>query len=113
MTNLGWLRRKAVLLAMTAFVAGCTSPKEKVEQSARTAASWSATAQRTSQALALDAVPRVYARQVLRAAVESRRRLALQPEWRSLPASTRGRLEDAIRELASSLNEPVDSLPLP
>jgi hypothetical protein len=109
MTRLRWLGYAAVLSAVMAFVAGCSSPKEKIELCARTAGSWSATARRTSDALARGAVPRVYARQVLQEAIEGKRQLSEQPEWLSLPRNTRGQLENEIRQLASSLDERADS----
>ena len=113
MTSLGWLRHAAVLLAVMVVAAGCSSPEERIDQSTRTARSWSATAQRTSDALAAGAVPRVYARQVLRTAIDGKRQLARQPEWRSMDRNTRGYLEDAIRKLAASLGDRPDSLPPP
>ncbi len=109
------VRRFALASWITALllVSGCSSAAQKVERSTRTARSWSATAQRTSDALAAGAVPRVYARQVLRAAIESKRQLARQPEWPSVPPNTRGYLDDAIRKLAVSLGERAVSLPPP
>lgn len=104
---------RMVWLAAVTFVLGCSSQAEKLDRSARTAYSWTATARKTSQALAAGTVPRVYARQVLDAALESRRELARRSEWRLLDRSTRGRLESAIQELASSLDGRPDSLPRP
>jgi hypothetical protein len=102
-----------VALAALTHAAGCSSPEGKVDRAARTARSWSATARMTSEALATGAVPRVYARQVLQAAIEAKRKLAQQQEWRSLSPDARNRLEDAVRELASTLEKRGDSLPLP
>ena len=104
---------RMVWLAAAIFVLGCSSQAEKLDRSARTAHSWTATARKTSQALAAGSVPRVYARQVLDAALESKRELARQPEWRLLDRTSRGQLETAIQELASSLDGRPDSLPRP
>lgn len=104
---------RMVWLAAAIFVLGCSSQAEKLDRSARTAHSWTATARKTSQALAAGSVPRVYARQVLDDALESKRELARQPEWRLLDRSSRGQLETAIQELASSLDGRPDSLPRP
>lgn len=104
---------RMVWLAAAIFVLGCSSQAEKVDQSARTAHSWTATARKTSQALAAGSVPRVYARQVLEAALETKRELARRSEWRLLDRGTRGQLETAIGELASSLDGRPESLPRP
>lgn len=104
---------RMVWLAAAIFMLGCSSQAEKLDRSARTAHSWAATARKTSQALAAGSVPRVYARQVLEAARESRRELARRPEWGLLDGSTRGQLETAIQELGSSLDGRPDSLPRP
>jgi hypothetical protein len=95
------------------LVPGCSSPKQNADRIARTARSWSATVQMTSEALATGAVPRVYASQVLQAAIETERELAQQQEWGSLSPDARGQLEDAVRELASTLESRGDSLPRP
>ncbi|HEX5963403.1 MAG TPA: hypothetical protein VFY42_06740 [Gemmatimonadales bacterium] len=113
MTTFRRLTRWAVALAALTHATGCSSPEEKADRAARTARSWSATARITSEALATGAVPRVYARQVLQAAMEARRKLAQQQEWRSLSPDARSRLEDAVRELASTLAKRGDSLPRP
>ncbi len=107
MSSLRRLRHTIVLWAIGVVVAACSSPQEKIEQSARTARSWSATARTASAALDRGAVPRVYARQVLREAIEGKRQLSREPAWLSLPRHTRDQLDRAIRELASSL---ADSL---
>ena len=100
-------------LAVVVLVSGCSSQAEKLARSARIAHSWTATARKTSQALTAGAVPRVYATQVLEAALQSKRELSRQPEWQLLDRSTRSQLESAIQELASSLDGGPDSLPRP
>jgi hypothetical protein len=90
---------------------GCSSPEQNADQSARTARSWAATALTTSEALAKGAIPRVYATQVLQEAMETKRRLAQQPEWQSLPRHIRDQLDDSIRRLSSALAERSYSLP--
>jgi hypothetical protein len=99
-------------LILVALVLGC-SPAEKFERAAHMTRSWTATLRMTGEAFSAGNVPRVYASQVLRAALETRRRLAEQSDWSSVPRSTRSQLDDAIQELASILNEGADSLPTP
>jgi hypothetical protein len=109
-------RRLTTLLLVVGIapgpVAGCGST-DQVERTARTSRSWDATVRSTSEALASGAVPRLYARQVLQAALESRRQLAEKPEWPLLPENTRRRFEDSIRHLAASLDGRGDSVPSP
>ncbi|HJR17732.1 MAG TPA: hypothetical protein VJ808_12845 [Gemmatimonadales bacterium] len=104
---------RLLLLSVTLVPLGCSSPAERIERATRTASSWAATARLTSEALRIGSLPRGYASQILEAALERKRQLEGQPEWRSVPGEIRGRLEDAARELAASLDEGSDSLPRP
>ena len=97
--------RRAVLAAALAPLIGCHSSEPKTERATRTVRSWEATVRTTAEALDQGAVPRVYARQVLRAAMESREQQAGKPEWNSLPVQSRAGLDQAIHQLASALGE--------
>jgi hypothetical protein len=91
--------------AALVFLIGCTSSEPKTELATRTAHSWEASVRMTAEALDQGSVPRLYARQVLRAAVQSRRKQAEQPEWNTLSAEARAGLDRSIHQLASSLGE--------
>jgi hypothetical protein len=99
------LIRLAVLAAALALFVGCSSSEPKTELAARTVHSWQATVRTTAEALDHGAVPPVYARQVLRAALESRKQQAGRPEWNSLSVQVRAGLDQAIHQLAALLGE--------
>jgi hypothetical protein len=101
------LSRIAVLTVAIPLLLGCgPSPQQKIDLARRTVRSWTATVQKTIDALERDAVPLVYGRQVVQAAVQSRKEGAEKPEWRTLPAEDRAALEDAIHRLAALLGQP-------
>jgi hypothetical protein len=102
------LSRAALLAALLALLAGCgPSPAEKRDLARRTLQSWTATLRKTSDALHNGTVPRVYARQVVQAAIESKNQESTEPEWETLPALERADLERAIQQLAAALGEPL------
>ena len=90
-------------VGVIALLTACSSSAEKVEMSAHTVRSWTATADATTNALAAGSVPRVYGVQILGAAEQARRQAVAEPEWESLPANTRRELEQAITRLQSWL----------
>ena len=101
------LLSRAALLAALLLLAGCgPSPAEQRDLARRTVQSWTATLQKTSDALHRGTVPRVYARQVVQAAIESRADESTEPEWAAVPVPERIDLERAIQELAAALGEP-------
>jgi hypothetical protein len=98
---------RAALLAALLLLADCgPSPAEKRDLARRTIQSWTATLRKTSDALRHGTVPRVYARQVVEAAMESRRDESTEPEWATVPPQERSNLERAIRELADAVGQP-------
>ena len=100
--------RSWILIILTVAVAsliGCGSPDQKTESASRVVHSWEATVRETSKALDRRVVPRLYARQVLHAAVQTRDQHAKQPEWNALPAEVRSGLAEAIGQLSASLGE--------
>jgi hypothetical protein len=101
---------RLLLISMTLGLLGCSSAAERADRASRTAQSWTATARRTSKALAAGAVPRVYAAQMLEAALQTKSQLEQRPEWRSVAPEIRSHLADAARELASSIHEGSDSM---
>lgn len=102
--------RAEYLIALIALAA-CSSPQEKIEQATRTVRSWEATARLTSEALEQRAVPRVYGKQVLDAALAMRRTQARRPQWDAVAPEARRAFAEAVAELGRWLGEPVDSLP--
>ncbi|HKH82440.1 MAG TPA: hypothetical protein VKA25_02015 [Gemmatimonadales bacterium] len=85
--------------AVMAVLTACSSSAKKIEKSAHTVRSWTATADATTNALAAGSVPRVYGVQIRGAAEQARRQAVAQAEWESLPAHTRRELEQAITRL--------------
>jgi hypothetical protein len=67
--------------------------------------SWTATVEKTTEALERDAVPPVYGRQVVEAAVHGRQKEAGKPEWRMVSEEDRGALDAALQRLASLLDQ--------
>jgi hypothetical protein len=100
--------RIVVLAVVLALLLGCgPSPEGKIDLTRRTLRSWTATVRKTTEALQRDAVPALYGRQVVEAAVQSREEEAGKPEWSALPAKDRAALDDAIHRLASLLGQPT------
>ena len=102
--DLSWI----ILVLLSVAVApllGCGSPDQKTEGASRVVHSWEATLRETSKALDRRVVPRLYARQVLQAAVQTRDQHTKQPEWNALPAEVRSGLAEAIGQLSASLGE--------
>jgi hypothetical protein len=100
--------RIVVLAVALTLLLGCgPSPEGKIDLARRTVRSWTATVRKTTEALQRDAVPALYGRQVVEAAVQSREEEAGKPEWSALPAKDRAALDDAIRRLASLLGQPT------
>jgi hypothetical protein len=98
------LRTAVSLAAALAGVLGCgPSPQMKSEVAARTLQSWTETVRKTSDAFERGAVPALYGRQVVEAAMKSKQEQAASPEWNSLPADDRAALDDAIHKLAASI----------
>lgn len=102
--------RTEYLMALMGLAA-CSSPEDKIEQATRTVRSWEATARLTSQALEEGAVPRVYGKQVLDAALAVRRNQAQRPEWEAVAPETRRAFGEAVAELGRWLGERADSFP--
>jgi hypothetical protein len=101
------LSRIALLVAELALLLGCgPSPEQKIDLARRTVRSWTATVTRTTQALERDAVPPLYGRQIVAAAVQSRKEEADKPEWSTVSAKDRAALDDAIHRLSSVLGQP-------
>jgi hypothetical protein len=111
MASTEWLSRPSVFCTVLAVFVACSSPEEKAQETNRTIRSWEATLRRTSDALAQDAIPRVYADQVLRAAIAATRQQARRPEWNAVPMDTRRSLENQIARLGRMIGEPHESLP--
>lgn len=109
-----WRGLAAALVAFAApMVIGCSSAGERIQKSIRTTRSWEATVRNTTSALSRGAVPRVYGKQLLQAAVDTERQLAKQMEWQAVPQNLRSDLAAAIRKLASTLGEASASAPRP
>jgi hypothetical protein len=99
--------RIALLALGFAPLLGCgPSPEQKIELARRTAHSWNATIEKTSDAVQRGAVPRVFARQIVAAAVEARKAEADSPEWKTVPTEDRAALDQRIRRLASLVGQP-------
>jgi hypothetical protein len=94
----------ALRVTAMAVLSACSSSADKIEIIAHTVRSWTATADATTNALAIGSVPRVYGVQILGAAEQARRQAVAEPEWESLPAHTRHELEQAITRLQSWLD---------
>ncbi|HZN97126.1 MAG TPA: hypothetical protein VFB61_05280 [Gemmatimonadales bacterium] len=92
------------------LVLSCVSPEQKAELAAHDLRSWVATARMTADALAVGTVPQLYGRQVLDAALESRRRLAQRSEWNAIAPELRDSLQSSLRGLALALGQPADSV---
>lgn len=100
--------RTALLTAAGAFLLACgPSPEEKIDLARRSLKSWTATVRKTTDALQRDAVPALYGRQVLEAAVQGREEESGKLEWRTLPAEDRAALDHAIGRLTSLLGQPT------
>jgi hypothetical protein len=82
-------------------LAACSSPEQKIEQTARAAHSSEVTVRKPAADLQRGHIPRVYAKQIVRAVESSQREQAQQPEWNSVPERTRQSLAKAIVELAA------------
>jgi hypothetical protein len=96
----------AALLLIVLPLLGCgPSHEKKIDLARRTVRSWTATVRKTTEALERDAVPVLYGRQVVEAAVQSKQAEAGTPEWRMLSAGERAALDDAIHRLASLLGQ--------
>jgi len=95
------LTRIILLAAALGLLLGCgPSPQEKAQLARRTAQSWTATVEKTTEAVRRGAAPRVFGRQIVTAAIESRKNQAGTPEWGRLPAHERAALDKAIHQLA-------------
>jgi hypothetical protein len=92
-------------LLLTALLGCGASPARKNDLARRTVRSWTVTVQRTRDALQRGAVPRVYARQVVDAAIQSRTDESKQPEWTTLPLQDRSELDRVIQQLALAMEE--------
>jgi hypothetical protein len=93
--------RRLALVPTILLLANCSSPEQKIELATRSVRS-KATVRETSAALGERAIPRVYARQVLRAARDHERAESRRPEWNVIPAEVRAGLEEAVHQLAYS-----------
>ena len=101
------MTRIRLLAAALTVLFGCgPSPEQKIELARRTVQSWTATVEKTTEALHRGAVPPVYGRQIVEAAVQSREQEAAKPEWKILPAEDRAALDQSIHRLASLLGLP-------
>jgi hypothetical protein len=108
MTLRGRSHGVAALLLIVLPLLGCgPSDEKKIDLARRTVQSWTATVRKTTEALERDAVPVLYGRQVVEAAVQSRKEESGKPEWRTLPAENRAALDHAIGRLASLLGQPT------
>jgi hypothetical protein len=102
------LSRAAPLAALLVALLSCgPSPARKNDLARRSVHSWTLTVQRTREALQRGAVPQVYARQVVNAAVQSRADESKQPEWATVPPQDRSELDRAIEQLALAMGEPA------
>ncbi len=101
------LASRLPLTAYLLLVTACHgSPEKKQEQLHRELRSWTATVEKTTDAVQRGAAPRVYGRQIVAAAMESRKTEAGAPEWQRLPAQERAALDQAIHRLAALLGLP-------
>ena len=104
------MTRIAAFAAALGLLLGCTpSPQEKAQLAHRTVQSWTATVEKTTEAVRRGAAPRVFGRQIVTAAMESRKKQAETPEWGRLPTQERAALDEAIHRLASLLGLPEPS----
>lgn len=102
------MSRAAPLAALLVSLLGCSpSAARKNDLARRSVHSWTLTVQRTRDALQRGAVPQVYARQVVDAAIESRAEQSRAPEWATLPPGDRSELDRAIQQLALAVGEPA------
>jgi hypothetical protein len=103
MAGRGPSKRWAALLVISILLAGCRSTESRVETVARAVHGWAATTQMTVEALDRGSVPAVYARQVLEAARENRSKYSTEAEWQALPGELRRNLDQAVAQLAATL----------
>ena len=95
------MTRITAIAAALGLLLGCgSSPQEKAQLARRTVQSWTATVEKTTDAVRRGAAPRVFGRQIVTAAMESRKNEAGTPEWGRLPAHERAALDKAIHQLA-------------
>ena len=100
------MSRAAGAAALVALLLGCgPSEAQKSELARLTVHSWTATLQKTADALDRRAVPLLYARQVVVAAQEARAEQSAGPEWSALPARERAALDEAIHKLAARIGQ--------
>lgn len=99
-------RITAFAAALGLLLACGPSPQDKAQLARRTVRSWTATVEKTTDAVQRGAAPRVYGRQIVAAAMESRKTEASAPEWQRLPAQERAALDQAIHRLAALLGLP-------
>jgi hypothetical protein len=100
-----WARRFLLVLILSPLTA-CLSSDQKGAVAAQRVHSWAASVDLSVEAVARQAVPLLYARQVLQAATEAREQESTTPEWETIPLHIRHHLDEAIRRLAGSLREP-------
>jgi hypothetical protein len=107
MTPRGRSHGVAALLLIVLPLLGCgPSPEQKIDLARRTVRSWTATVRKTTEALERGAVPRVYGRQIVEAAVQSKKEETGKLEWRMLSEGERAALDDAIHRLAFLVGQP-------
>ena len=110
MTGAGRDPAGRLLLSLLFALTACAPQEEERILAAQRVHSWAASVDLSTQALGRGTVPRVYARQVLRAARDARDREAGKPGWGAIAPGVRRELEDAIRRLNAAVGDlPVAS----
>lgn len=111
MTGAGWNPARLLLLSVLFVPTACAPQQEESVVAAQRVHSWTASVDLSTQALGRGRVPRVYARQVLRAARDARDREARKPGWGAIAPGVRRKLDDAIERLDAAVGDPPEAPP--
>ena len=110
MTGAGRNPARLLLLSVLFIPTACAPQEAESVLAAQRIHSWAASVDLSTQALGRGTVPRIYARQVLRAARDARDREAGKPGWGAMAPGVRRELDDAIYRLNAAVGDlPVAS----